>query len=664
MSIRNQIISILKNILGEQLDISLEHPADNKNGDYSTNICLRLAKEVKKSPRDFGLDLIEKIKAHPEAKLFSKIELAGPGFVNFYLSPEFLAGELGAILEKKEAYGELTLGQGKRVIVEHTSVNPNKAMHVGHLRNSILGDSIARILRKCGYSVQVENYIDDTGVQLADIVTAFEVLKSKEDPHQKFDHICWDLYTEIQKQLAANPELEIKKKEIQTQLEEGSGEFAEKGKELVRKVLNEQMNTMALFNITYDLLLAESSILSSGLWKEVFEELKEKNIAVFEKEGAHAGCWVVRDLDLPNAENMKNSDKVLVTGHGNVVYTAKDIAHHLWKFGLVGGDFGYELFEVQLKNYDSSLKDLNPSLYSAIFNQHYSNPYFTVSKEEGETGVAFGKVDLCYTVVDIRQAYSFDVIKAVFKKLGFEKQADALNHVAYGFVSLSRNTAKELGVDVSDNAASYPMSGRKGIGVKVDDLWKIISAKVKGKILEGGKGVLQYALTSAEVEKVVWFISGGALKAYMLKFSPHQELVFDFDEALKMTGDSGPYLQYTHARICGILRKGGPLFVGTYVQFARHLEGKLSKPTELDLLRTLYLFPEMVELAAREVSPHFIYSYLITLSQKFNSFYASCRVLGAENPDIEKSRLALIAGTAQIIKNGLNLLGIEAPERM
>ena len=629
-SITEAFQKIWKNKELEQFELSeieIEHPQDLIHGDYSSNICLKVSKLLKMSPFAIGEILLSYI----DKSQYNKVELVKPGFINFYLSNTFFEQEIKNILTEKSNYGNSDFGKNRKVLVEHTAINPNKAMHVGHIRNSILGDSIASIFKKVGYQVKIENYLDDTGVQVADIVTALEFLDHpyKESDYPKFDHFCCDLYSYIQKQYEENDELKEKRVLVQKQMEKGEGEFYEKSVEIVNRILKDQLETLSKFSIYYDFLFSESIVLQSTLWEDTLNSLKKDNHLVLETEGTNKGCWTLKDLDLPNKENMINPDKVLVTSVGNVTYTAKDIAHHLWKFGLVS----------EIPFIDLLKQKNNQSLY--------------LSSKNGEPKEAFYKFKESYAVVDKSQAYNFDVIKAVFKKINHTEQEKNLHHVAYGLVALSKDTVSALGFDVTDNKNSYKMSGRKGIGVKVDDLVDLMVKKVEeasNKSTHSGDDEVE------TIEPIK--IAVGAIKAYMYKFNIKNDIVFDTNEALQITGDSGPYLQYTHARIKGILRKALVYFSEENINVEL-----LKTEEEQTLLKYLYRFNEEIELSAHQVNPGIIYNYLIVLCQHFNSFYNKCQIL-KEQDDIKVSRLVLITAVAQVIKNGLEILGIEAPEKM
>lgn len=604
----------------------LEHPVEKRFGDFSTNIGMRLAKQLKKAPIEIARDFKTAIESIAASKKFlEKIEVVAPGFINFFVAKERFYKELKDITENKEKYGALKLGKGEKLIVEHTSVNPNKAMHVGHLRNMAIGDSLAALMKNAGYKVEVENYIDDTGVQVADVVLAINHFKEKPKTGQKFDHFCWDIYSRIQKEYEKNPKLVEERTKIQHALEKGDNPIAHMAQEIVNRILNDQLQTTGQMGVFYNVFIFESSILKSGLWQKTFESLKKTGRVAYETEGPNKGCWVFKNLALSSEEKMKNPDKILVTSKGAAVYTAKDIAYHLWKFGQAKGDFKYQKIAKQQNEED---------LWG--------------SSQKGVTK-KFGQAKRVINVVDVRQTYPQMVVRAALKELGHEKESENLKHISYEVVSLSASTAKELGVEVEEGKESYAMSGRKGIGVKADDLFNALVKKIKEK--QAKDGVEAGAIEASK-------IASAAIKAYMLKQSLNQEVAFDVDQALSLTGDSGPYLQYTHARIKGILKKAN-----SKGRKAAKLN-LLKEDEEAALLREIYLFPEIVEQATTQYSPHFIYHYLLGLAQSFNTFYNKWPVLKAPSPELASARISLVAATGQVIKNGLKLLGIDAPDRM
>ncbi len=619
----SKIKKIVQAVLPDDVAVALqiEHPQSREHGDFSTNVAMQLASQMKKG-------LVAQIQENTGDD-FEAIEAVAPGFINFTLSKKTLLHELSLILMAGDRYGASKSGAGKKAIIEHTSVNPNKSMHVGHIRNSVLGDVVARLHRWSGYDVEVQNYIDDTGVQVADIVVGLKHFskRSKTDG-QKFDAFCWDVYSDIQKEFEADESLKEKRYEVLKALEEGKNEISEYADhQVVDKILWDHLDTLEKFRIYYDVYIAESSILSCDLWSTAFEQLQEAGHIVLETEGENAGTWVMKDLDLPNKDQMKNPDKILITSKGNIVYTAKDIAYHLWKFGLLGKDFQYYKF----------------------FDQKNGDPLF-MSSYHGEEKGHFGKADKVITVVDVRQTYPQQVVKAAFVKMGYTKQAENLHHLAYGLVALSSATAKQLGVDVSDGKKSYAMSGRQGIGVKVDDFFDVVEKKV----LELREGETSEDMVESRD------VASAAVRAYLLKYNTNNEVVFDIDDALNLTGDSGPYLQYTHARIKGILRK---LHVKSETLKVKN-DISLSDKEEIDLLRHLYMFSEVIDRSTSEMQPNIVYTYLLELAQAFNTFYALHSVTKEVDETKKNGRVLLITAVGQVLKNGLDVLGMVAPEKM
>lgn len=609
------------------VDIIIEHPQNKEHGDYATNVALLLSKKLKKNPLEIAKEIVDSL-LQLKDKDFQNIEAVAPGFINFTLSSSALLEQLSDVLEQKKYYGRSESGKGGKVIVEHTSVNPNKSMHVGHIRNSILGDVVATMHKWAGYDVEVQNYIDDTGVQVADIVVGLKHFeKRKKSDGKKFDSFCWDVYSDIQQAYEKDEALKEKRYEVLKSLEEGKNEISEfADHQVVDKILWDHLDTLEKFCIYYDVYIAESSILSCGLWDAAFEQLKKDGHIVKEEEGENAGTWVIKDLDLPNTEQMKNPDKILVTSKGNIVYTAKDIAYHLWKFGLLKKDFGYYKF----------------------YDQKNGEPVYMSSYHGDEKG-HFGNGDKVITVVDVRQTYPQQVVKSALKKMKHEKEADNLHHLAYGLVALSPTTAKQLGVDVSEGKKSYAMSGRQGIGVKVDDFFDLVTKRVEDMREDGETDIV----ASRDV-------ASAAIKAYLLKYNTNNEVVFDIDDALNLTGDSGPYLQYTHARIKGILRKLG--IKDDALKMKKGID--LSEKEELDVLRHLYKFSENLDRSREELQPNIVYNYLLELCQLFNTFYAAHSVMKEEDVKKKEGRILLIAAVAQVLENGLSVLGIVAPEKM
>jgi len=614
--VKDKIIEILQKAVKEDLKIHLEQPEFEKFGDYSTSIAMMLAKSQKKNPLVVAEEIVKNLPALEEVE---KIEIVKPGFINFHLKKEFLLKELETTLKEKENFGASKLGKGKKVVLEHTNVNPNKALHVGHLRNACLGSSVEKILETIGYDVEVQNYIDDTGVQVATTVLGLRELDIKQEPNEKFDHYALRVYVATEKALETNPELKKKQEEIIHALDKRNGEIAVFTKELSTKILYENLKTTHDFNIDYDLLPWESDILERGFWKEAFEVLKKTE--AFEKfeSGEKAGCWVVK--------NVLGDDKVIVKSNGVVTYAGKDIAYHLWKFNVLGKDFLYKEWE----------------------NPIQEKPLWTTCPD-GKPNKNFGQADVVVNFIDVRQTFPQQAVREGLKMLGFEKQAENLHHIGYGIVSLSPDSAKELGLDTTDNKNQYAMSGRKGITILADDLLEKITEKIK----------IEHPDSPAIPE-----IAIGAIKYYMLNYTAPSDLIFDYKKALDIYGNTGPYLQYAYARCANILEKAKSAdFVPTPEFIEEQRKNLKPNEEEFSILRELRRFPEAVEKAGENFEPRVICEYLFELAQRFNTFYNKHRVLNAETDELKSFRLILTQAVAQTLKNGLNLLGISAPTKV
>ncbi|MFA7254220.1 MAG: arginine--tRNA ligase [Patescibacteria group bacterium] len=579
-------------------------------GDFSTNIAMGLARELKKSPLEIAGELKDDLL---KDELFTKVEVKAPGFINFFISDSYYAKRVVEI-SKDKTYGETKIGANRKVVLEHTNVNPNKALHIGHLRNACLGNSCQRILELLGYKVEAQYYVDDTGVQVAVTFLGMEEFKKENFNHKKYDHFAQDIYVETMEKLEDNESLQSKQTDIIEALDQQKGDIPKKVKQMATEVIYSNLQTTHNFNIDYDLMVWESDILVNGFWEQAYKTLKEhsRDNFILETEGKNAGCWVIK--------NVGDEDKVVVKSNGVVTYTGKDIAYHLWKFDLLGKDFLY-------KEWPKKIQD---------------KPLWTTS-QDGQESDQFGRADIVVNFIDVRQSLPQLAVKECLFSLGYDKQAGNLNHVDYGIVFLSPSTASELGVDISDQKGQYAMSGRKGIGILADDLLELVENKIEKDFGQ-----------TPELRN----IAVAAIKYYMLKYNAKSEIVFDLDQALDTQGNTGPYLQYAYARCKSILRKAED------AKIVSDCDTKISfNETELDLIKELDSFPNIVKVAGESYSPHLLCNYLFVLAQKFNSFYAKYRVLG-EAPQTVKSRLVLTEAVAKVLSSGLNLLGIKATEKI
>lgn len=597
----------------DQLNIVVEHPASEANGEYSSSIAMQMAKLLKRSPVAIAGDFKAKLESNATVKgLFSYIAVAPPGFINFYVDWEQWAARV------QQGENESLKKQPNKVLIEHTSINPNKSAHIGHLRNSCIGDTLARLLKKAGCRVEVHNYIDDLGNQLADTVVGL-LHTPAEQHYARFGDFCWDTYAKVNKAYKETPELLHERTTVLERLEEGGNNTAWIGLLVAEKIVREHVEEMKQFGIHYDVLVWESSIVSGGFWQRAFELLIKTDVFRQESAGKLAGCWVLKQGKATsdgNDETDYQNDKVLVRSNGILTYTAKDIAYHLWKFGLLDNDFRYKRFGDRLWSTDAA-----------------------------GTAKPFGRADAVINVIDERQKYPQEMVKQALIALGYDNEAANLNHVGYGVVSLSAATARNLDVDTSDGKHAYPMSGRQGVGIKVSDLLERMEAVIDGKRSRKA-GLSSRAIASA------------AIRYYLLRFHLQTEIVFDLEQATEVTGNTGVYLLYSFARARSIMDKVRK--EGSAMQLAAF--GTLEKQ-ERSVLRQLSYWPETLQAAEKELSPTLICTYAYELATAFNHFYAVCPILKAE-PDKLNFRLWLTQRYEQTLREALEILGLPTPNRM
>ena len=550
---------------------------------------------------------------------------------------------------KANVFGKPASGTKKKVFIEHTSVNPNKAMHIGHLRNSVLGDTVARVLKWLGFSTEVCNYIDDTGLQVVDVVTALLYLGSsfrmlrrlilipsgqKVPEDQPLDYFCWDLYARFQNELEKNPSLLEKREEVLHKIEGGIDPVAGFAKELATKIVRSHLETVAQLSIFYDLLNWESDIIARGFWEATFELLKEKRALRFETEGPNEGCWVVPFGGIvETAEGVKSLDKILVRSNGSVTYTGKDVAYQLWKFGLLKKDFLYRRWGFQANG----------------------EMLWTTAKD-GEPGERlskrFGYAEMVINVIDTRQSYPQQVVRECLRQMGFEKEADDSIHLAYEVVNLSPQAARLLGMEETEEKKAYAMSGRSGTGVKAKEFIEM----VKQKVMEKADHPLEEGVASS--------LASAAIRYYLLKFTLESQIVFDFDEALKTTGDTGIYLEYAHARACSILRKAGeqkidPRWRGDCVP-------KKLTETERGLLDALSNFSSALARTGKTLRVSQLTEYAFDLATSFTNFYehpdpgADVQIpfIHLQDQKLQTFRLSLVMAFQKVMANILNLMGM------
>ena len=632
-------------LFGHAVDrVVLQSPPRLAMGDLATPLCLELAKVLKRKPREIA-ETITKDLSLP--MFVESVSIEGAGYLNFRFDRgAFTAAHLQSVMAAPAAAGE-------RMIVEHTNINPNKAAHIGHLRNAVLGDTLVQCLKWLGNRVETQNYIDDTGVQVADVIVAFEhllkedseaVSRRAQDP--KFDYFCWDLYSRMANYYLENPQAEEWRRDTLHKIERREGDTAKLAAVIARAIVHRHVATMLRLGIEYDLLPKESDIIALHFWERAFELLKKSGAVIHEKEGKHKGCWVMKLEGAADFEGMDEPDKILVRSNGTVTYTGKDIAYQLWKFGLLDRTFHYRKFSTYA---DGRVL------------------WETTSGDGSPDAPRFGGAKRVFNVIDVRQAYLQRVVREGLRLLHHDRDAENSIHFSYEMVALTPAAAEALGVEVSAEDRKRPfieMSGRKGVGVKIDDLIDALQSKATEAVREGSK---REGLTDDEIEQLGRMIAIGAIRYFMLKFGRNKIIAFDFSEALTFEGDSGPYLQYSTVRVQNIFRKMKERGVDARLDAASldALTLREGLNDEMwELVRRSAELPSAVRRAVDSLELSVITHELFELSQKFNSFYHKYPILNEPDP-AERQRRAVCAEVfRRTMMASLDLLGIPVPKRM
>ena len=623
--------------------IVIEQPPRVDLGEYALPLAFELAKKLRKPPRKIAEEILAGLGTVPG---FAKFELAGAGYINAHVKREELASALAAD-EKPRAQ----VPSGK-ILVEHTSINPNKAAHIGHLRNAILGDTFVRLLRFAERDVDVQNYIDNTGVQVADVVVGFLHIEKKSRAEieeltrqPRFDYYCWDLYAHVSQWYEQNKENLTARHQVLHAIEEGGNETAAIADVISIMVLRKHLVTMARLGIEYDFLPRESEILHLHFWDAAFTKLKDRGVLNLETAGKNKGCWVMKRAGASvneGGELSEEDQKVIVRSNGTVGYVGKDIAYHLWKFGLLGRDFGYRKFYHYPRGHDCWIS----TTVGALDHPH------------------FGGVAEIYNVIDARQAEAQNSVIEALRALGYNQQADHYTHFSYEMVALTPRCAAELGYQLSeeDKARSYiEVSGRKGFGVKADDLIDALIASAK-KEVDGRHA----EVPESERVSIATQIAVGALRYFMLKFTKSSVIAFDFKDALSFEGETGPYAQYAVVRATNIFRKGGmepDQFNGEGIEFSKYLSGEGSDEIwELWLAssKTSYIIDQCIA----TTEPAYLAKHAFQLAQQFNYFYHRHPILSEADEGRKKFLLTTVTVVRRELIRALAVMGITAPQVM
>jgi arginyl-tRNA synthetase len=640
-------------------DIPLEVPPKTELGDAAFPVAFELAKKIKqatgekKNPREIAEALraeLEKVEG------VERVEVAGAGYLNvFFDRASFLNENAAADPLPARTRGQTT---GK-ACVEHTSVNPNKAAHIGHVRNSVLGDSFQRVLKATGKRVEVQNYIDNTGVQVADVVVGFVDLEKKDldaikqldaelrAAGKSFDYYCWDLYAKVGLEYQNNEELKEKRAAVLHLIEEGGNPTAQLADYVATRNVECILATMERLSIRYDLLPRESEILHLHFWDKAFEEMKRLGVVHYVDEGAHAGCWVMPFEEHVGHEEHEN-DKILVRSNGTVTYTGKDIAYQMWKLGILGLDFNYRLFH----EYGDG-----------------KQVWITTGDDGAAEHPSFGGGETIYNVIDSRQSYPQEIVKKGVAAISPERGERASVHLSYEMVALSPAAAEELGFQLSDDdrkRSFIEMSGRKGLGVKADDLIDRLEANALAEV--------EARHQDSDIEEkrfIAHQIAVGALRYFLLKFTRNTVIVFDFKEALSFDGETGCFCQYSAVRANSIFRK---LDKADSLDACRAriadpgaVHALMSTEVGTDIWSMAVLasrLEETVGQAAAANEPAIVAKYTFNLAKAFNAFYRDHKII-TETDDVKRSVLIVVADmTRRALTAALETLGIEVPEKM
>lgn len=653
------------NVDVDQLPIDLRPSAQASFGDYSIPV-MPWSRQLKQNPLSIAESLRTQLEARPHDAI-EEITATRPGFINFRLDRSIQSKMIiERVLEAGADFGQSQTGIGTKVIVEHTNINSNKAAHVGHLRNSCIGDTVVRMLRSQGYQVEANNYIDDSGVQVADVVVGFTLLQQGQIslpesndplPGESFDYYCSRVYTTVSKiyddkESALGQTALGLRREVLHAIEHGdepsSGpDYPLVAADLSHQVVQAHLKTMARLNISYDLLPWESAILHAGLWQKTFEMLKSRNLLEKPETGYAAGCWILPfgSGESQTNEGDRNSDKILVRSDGTATYTAKDIAYQLWKFGLAD-DLGVEFQFVPWGIQRDGRK---------LWSMQTPKDLSLQNSTESAPASRFGHARRVINVIDVRQSYLQQVVYESLRRLGYIEQADNSLHLAYEVVTLSAATAKSLGIDTSDGRENYAMSGRKGIEIKADDLINAVTARMKEVRQQDNKTDLS--------DETATILASSAIRYFMIRFNLQQIIALDMDEVLRPNGDTGVYLQYAYARANSILRR---LHDADY-DIPTRLD---TLPTQLDqsewdLLRHIDAYPRRLTEYTEQFTPPALAAYAYDLAAHFSDFYEhTTPILKEADPNIKAFRAQLVQTTAQTMNNVLRVLGFEPLERI
>ena len=661
--LRRTVTSALAKLYGLTPDamppIVIEYPPNRQMGDLAVTVAFDLARVLRKAPRLIAAEIAEAPAGRDD---LGRLEATGAGYLNLFLDrARFARARIGGDAPAP------AFGEREKTIVEHTAINPNKAAHVGHLRNAALGDTLCRLLRFRGADVEVQNYIDDTGVQVADVVVGLRELEGKDvgevrrlAGEPRFDYYCWDLYARVTQWYEEDEGRLSHRRDALHDLERGADPTAAMAGAVTDSIVRCHLRTMARLGVEYDLLSWEGDILRLAFWDRAFEILKASGAVQLQADGRLAGCWVMPiddagEAGAPADDAGGDPDpdarlKVIVRSNGTVTYVGKDIAYQLWKFGLLGRDFHYRRFDAQ------------PSGRSL-----WTTSSAAAAGNRGQAPPPFGRAAAVYNVIDTRQSYLQRLLAQALAALDHPKEAERSIHFSYEMVALSRNTARALGhADGDDGKPFVEVSGRKGLGVKADDLLDQVTARAEREV-----ATRHPDLADGERRRIAGIISTAAVRYFMIKFSRGKVIAFDIDEALSFEGETGPYLQYAAVRARKILQKlqerTGLAAADIVEGLARLPDAPLADPAG-DELWGLVLeasrLDEVADQAVRTLELSVLAKYAFGLAQRFNGFYHSSPVVAESDEATRHWRAAGVAWFESQMTRALALMGCNVPDRM
>ncbi len=630
--------------------IAIQYPPNRELGDLAVTVAFELARVLRKAPKLIARELAD---ALGPIDGVARTEVTPAGYLNVHLDR---AAHVRRVLgEPRPAAGD-----AGKTIVEHTAINPNKAAHIGHLRNAALGDSLVRLLRFQGRPVETQNYIDDTGVQVADIMVAFQQLEGRTQEQiresaaaPRFDYYCWDLYARVTAWYEADDSRLDARARMLRDLEHGGNANAATARFVADRIVRLHLATMERLNVEYDLLSWEGDILQLDFWATAFDVLKAAGAVSYQTDGPQAGCWVMPiDPDADADNDAEARSKVIVRSDGTVTYVGKDIAYQLWKFGLLGKDFRY----------------------LPHGSQRSGRPLWTTRQAApDDPGAAppaprFGHASAVYNVIDTRQSYLQQLLKQSLAAIGHPEEAERSFHFSYEMVALSHATARALGYDTSaeSDRPFVEVSGRRGQGVKADDLLDRVVAAARAEVVARNA-----ELPDAAADRTAGMIATAAVRYFMVKYTRTKVIAFDIDEALSFEGESGPYLQYAAVRAGNILGKlqarDGTDESSIIAAVDALPAAALDEAGGTDLWALVLdasRLDEVVEQAVRTLELSVLAKYAFGLAQAFNAFYHRYPVLAEEQREVRLWRAAAVVHVRRQLTRALELMGCEVPARM